>query len=269
MTATGGDGAGNGAGAGIAALPMYDLPGTQAVNDRLWTAVRAALGHGPAHLTRGADPWDVWRAPDLLVAQTCGLPYRACLHAQVGLVATPVCALPDCPPGYYNSALVVRADDPRDRLAAFAGARLAYNEGLSQSGWAAPMAHTERAGLRFGSVLRTGAHAASARAVAQGRADIAALDALTWRLLGRLDPQQTARLRVLERTAPTPALPYITAGTRDPGPLHDALAQGLAALDDSDREALGIEGVTILPPDAYLALPLPAPPPARDTVIPG
>jgi len=78
----------------IASLPMYDRPETRAANDRLWQAMRDALGYGPKGLTRNENPWDIWRAPDLLFAQTCSLPYRLALLDRVDIVATPVHALP-------------------------------------------------------------------------------------------------------------------------------------------------------------------------------
>jgi hypothetical protein len=65
----------------IAALPMYDRPETAGANDRFWESVRDHLGYGPMTLTRGRDHWDIWQSPDLVLAQTCGLPFRAKLCA--------------------------------------------------------------------------------------------------------------------------------------------------------------------------------------------
>lgn len=39
----------------IAGFPMYDRPETAAAHDRLWSAIRARLGYGPARLTRAYD----------------------------------------------------------------------------------------------------------------------------------------------------------------------------------------------------------------------
>jgi len=245
----------------IAWLGMYDMAPLRAVNDRFWTGIRNALGKGPDRLSRDADPWEVWQSPDLLLAQTCGMPYRTRLHGTVTLVATPDHGLPGCPPGHYNSVLVVRADAPGETPEDFAGTTLAYNEALSQSGWAAPSAYFAARGIRFSELLQTGAHAASARAVAEGRADIAGIDAVTWALLRDHDPVVGA-LRVIGTTAPTPALPYITAATRDPEPLRAALRHAVAALSPVDRAALHLRGIEILPESAYLAVPTPPPPPA-------
>lgn len=251
----------------IASLPMYDRPEIAPATDRLWAAVRDGLRRrgmaAPAALTRGAaDLWPQWTAPDLVLSQTCGYPYRSRLHGQVTLVGTPDFAVEGCPPGYYRSLFVVRAGDGRETLAAFNGARLAYNDALSQSGWAAPQTHAAQAGLRLAPGPCTGGHRLSARAVAEGRADLAALDAVTWRLIGVHDPALAGALRVIAATDPTPGLPYITALGQDAGQTFGAVAQAIAGLATADRAALGLCGLIALPAAAYLAVPTP-PGPAR------
>ncbi|MGR3698085.1 MAG: phosphate/phosphite/phosphonate ABC transporter substrate-binding protein [Roseovarius sp.] len=244
----------------IASLPMYDRPETAAANDALWQGIRDALGTGPEHLTREGDLWNHWQSPDLLLSQTCGYPYRARLHGQVTLVGSPVLDLPDCPPGYYYSVFVVRADDPRTDPQEFATARLAYNDALSQSGWAAPQNWATARGFAFTTPIHTGTHRASALTVAEGGADIAALDALTWKLMQAHDPFTTG-LRVLARTNPTPTLPYITALGRDADAMRAAVAHAIEALPSDTRATLGLKGVTFIAATDYLAQPNPAPPP--------
>lgn len=255
----------------IASLPMYDRPETAAANDRLWAGIvraLAALGiDAPPALDRTTGLWETWLSPDLLLSQTCGLPYRARLHADVTLVASPVCDLPGTPPGHYHSVIVARRDDARESFAAFDGATLAINDALSQSGWAAPSAEAAEIGIAFGAIRETGAHAASARAVAEGAADIAAIDALSWRAIRRWDDCAPA-LREIGTTRPTPALPWITARGRDPAPLAQALSEALAGLSPEDRDALGIVGATWIPPEAYLAVPRPPAPPANEPDLP-
>lgn len=239
-------------------LGMYDLPPIQGANDRFWAGIRGALGFGPEHLNREDDVWQIWTDPDLVLAQTCGMPYRTRLHGKVSLVATPDYGLPGCPPGHYNSVLVMRQDDPR-ALDALKGARFAYNEALSQSGWAAPMTHLRAQGLEFDKLLATGGHIHSARAVADGRADLAGLDALTWDLLCEHDPVAT-QLRVVERTTPTPTLPYITALGRDAGQIANAVQSAIHDMDDEDRKTLHLRGLVQIPPEDYLRVPTPPPP---------
>ncbi|WP_120501906.1 phosphate/phosphite/phosphonate ABC transporter substrate-binding protein [Roseovarius sp. EL26] len=245
----------------IASLSMYDRPETAASNDRLWAAIRTALGRGPEILTRDGDVWDHWLSPNLILAQTCGYPFRARLHDKVTLVGTPVYDLHDCPDGHYYSVIVARADDPRDAPKDFAGARFAYNEALSQSGWAAPQNHATLNGFTFTNPIQSGAHRNSARMVAEGQADCASLDALSWKLMQRHDDFAT-NLKVVEHTTPTPVLPYITAKTQNPEPLFNAMTQAIAALSPEDRNTLAIKGITRIPAAQYLTIPNPAAPPA-------
>ncbi len=253
----------------IVALPMYDRVENRAATDRYWSLIRAALAargiDAPAALRRGdPDLMPQWTDPALLLSQTCGFPYRAKLHGHVQLVGTPDFGVTGCPPGHYRSVLIARADDPRDHLAQFDGASLAYNDAMSQSGWAAPQNHAARHGLTLRAGPRTGAHAASLAAVATGQADVAALDAVTWSLLAEHDPQAKA-VKVIGHTDPTPGLPYITAATRDSGAIFDAIAEAITLLDATERKALRLSGIVRIPAQDYLSVPTPAPPAAFST----
>lgn len=248
----------------IASFGMYDRAETAAANDRFWALIREGLRDAgvpaPDHLTRGAAAyWPAWESADLILSQTCGYPFRARLHGTVELVGTPDYALPGCPAGHYNSVFVVRARDARRSLGEFQDARFAYNEPMSQSGWAGPQTHANSLGVTFNTTLQTGGHRLSAQAVAEGRADIAALDALTFALCQRYDPFM-AQLREITRTAPTPALPYITAQGRDAGICFAAIAAAIAALSPDDRETLSLRGLVRIAAQNYLAVPTPPPP---------
>ena len=96
-------------------------------------------------------------------------------------------------------------------------------------------------GRFFGSVVVSGAHAASVPMVAEGGADLAAIDAVSWRYCRRFLPE-AARLRVLMLTEPTPGLPYIAAAGTETGPHADAVEAAVAGVDGETREALGLVG---------------------------
>ena len=250
----------------IASLPMYDLPDCRAANDRYWALIRDGLRRAglaaPDALTRGMPDFMAhWQRADLVLSQTCGYPFRAVLQGKVTLIGTPDFGLQGCPPGYYQSVILVRADDTRDGLSAFKDTRFAYNDALSQSGWAAPQIHAAGLGFQFKPAVQTGGHALSARAVLDGHADIAAIDAATWRLLQRND-EKMAGLRVVGRTEPTPCLPYIAALGLNHRGIFDAVAAAIAGLEQTDRETLGIRRILYIPAVAYLAVPTPAPPKA-------
>lgn len=244
-----------------AMLGMYDVPQLAAANDRFWSAIRAELGDGPEILDRSRDFWDIWRDPEMIFSQTCGMPFRTALHGLVRLVGTPDYGLPGCAPGYYNSVIIARADTSGDCMADFSGQRFGYNDSVSQSGWAAPMTHALQQNAQFDRLVQTGGHLASAKAVEEGTADIAGIDALTWLLIKQYQPL-AQHLREVERTEPTPGLPYITAWRRDPGPIRVAVETAIRSLSSEDREQLHLRGLVQIPEAAYLAIPTPPAPSA-------
>ncbi len=245
----------------IASLPMYDMPPIRGANDRFWALIRDGLrAHGiaaPDALTRGAETlWPQWQAPDLVLSQTCGMPYRTRLHGHVTLIGTPDYGLPGCPPGYYRSVFVAHRDDPRSDIAEFDESLMAYNEAVSQSGWAAPLHHAAKLGIRLHPALQTGGHRLSLLAVAGGRAPIAALDALTWDLLRGSTPE-AAVVKVVGYTDPTPVLPYISATGADQPMMFAVIARAIAGLTPQDRATTRLRGIVAIPAETYLAVPTP------------
>lgn len=248
----------------IASLGMYDRAEAQGSNDRLWALIRDGMRAqglaAPDNLTRGADAyWAAWAAPDLTLSQTCSFPYRANLHDAVTLIGTPDFGVTGCAPGYYRSIYVARVDDPRYHWTEFHGATLAFNEDLSQSGWAAPQNHAAQHGISLRPHLRTGGHLLSARAVAGGRAEIAAIDAVTWAMIARWE-DFVRDLKVVGQTDPTPGLPYIAAKGADAARMFDVISAAIAALSAQDRDTLCLRGLVRIEPETYLAVPFPPTP---------
>lgn len=244
----------------IASLPMYDMPPAQGANDRLWAAIRDGMRAwgmvAPDALTRTADLFAQWEAPDLVLSQTCGMPYRTRLHDMVTLIGTPDFGVAGAPAGYYRSVFVAHRDDARTRLDQFDGAKLAYNETISQSGWAGPLHHMAERGLRLRAHVHTGGHRLSLAAVAAGQAEIASLDVISWDMLQSFHAD-AARVQVIEMTDPTPGLPYIAAAGVDGAVMFDIIARAIAGLSDADRAATRLKGIVAIPARDYLAVPTP------------
>lgn len=252
-------------GAMIAALPMYDLPEIRPATDELWRAIAAALADGgidapPAALARGPAETDLWTAPDLLLAQTCGYPLTHDLAGRVRLVATPCYTAPGCDGPLYASLLVTRRGDARS-LADMRGRRAAFNMATSQSGYAAlraAAAPLARGGRFFGGLVETGAHVASIAAVRDGRADICAVDAVLHELLVRHRPHALDGLEVIGTTPSAPGLPLITARgrpDREVAILRAALAA--VAADPglvSVRRDLLLDGFAAVPEAGYATI---------------
>jgi len=243
----------------IASLAMYDLPWLQEANDRLWARIAAAVrDHGvadvPAGLTRGADLEEVWRSPELLLAQSCGYPLMTQLRGRVQLVATPHYDVEGCDGAFHRAAIVVHASNPAASLADLRGARAGLNDPQSNTGmnlFRAAVAPVAGGTAFFGEVLVTGSHAQSLEALAAGRIDVASIDAVTLALIRRHAPEQARAIRILDWTAATPGLPLITSASTPPetvATLRDVLAE---LNTDPSLGALCINGLEIFPVENY------------------
>lgn len=227
-----------------ASLAMYARPELDADHSALWSAMRENLADqgikAPAHLDPDGVGYDFWEAPDMLFSQTCGYPFRTRLKGKVALVGTPDYGLQGCPPGYYHSVIVACRSSVFAHGADLNGALFAFNEGDSQSGYYGPKRYFADMGISVATGEQTGSHLASARAVATGVADLAAIDAVTWHNLVAFEPF-TSELAVLAKTKPVPGLPIITARADLVPRLQAAL---IYALESEPRaaKALGIVG---------------------------
>ena len=246
-----------------ASLPMYSLPEVRDHTDRLWTAVaeelrRLGVAGVPDTLERPADHRDAWRPHGLLLSQSCGYPAAGALRGVVRIVATPHYTAPGCDGLRYSSVVAVRASSRATTLPALRGTVCAFNARDSHSGYNALRAMIAPiAGGRpfFAATIETGAHVASIEAVRDGRADVCAIDCVTWALLTRHRPASLSGLAVLARTEAMPGLPFVTGGGRPDAAvatLRRALARALARADLADtRDALLIAGVSASALDTY------------------
>jgi ABC-type phosphate/phosphonate transport system substrate-binding protein len=250
----------------IASLPMYDLPALRQATDDWWSGLARALTAAglegvPKRLTREANSEELWCRPDLLISQTCGYPLTHALAGQVRLVATPAYHVEGCDGALYRSVFLVRDDDPAEALADLCGRRVAVNSRASQSGYNClrhALALLAEQGPLFSEVVVTGTHGASLAALRDSRADLAAVDCVTYALTARAEPSAVAGLRVLAWSAAAPGLPYITRADIGEDELA-ALRQGLLAAAAEPglaaaRRALALTGFEVLPLEAYAAI---------------
>jgi phosphonate transport system substrate-binding protein len=188
---------------------------------------------------------------DLDAAFTCGLPYvwqSAREPSPVRLLAAPV--LPGARyagrPVYFADVVVGRASEFHS-LADLRGARFAFNQDASFSGYVLPRYHlltlNETLGF-FGAALRTGSHAASLDWVEDGRADCAAIDSVVLEMELRQRPERATAFRVVESIGPAP-MPPVIAASRLPQEEHTRLAAALLAMHThpAGQDILGQGGV--------------------------
>ena len=187
----------------------------------LWELLRPSLEKAGLQDVASALTWPQdynahWLAPNLLLSQSCGYPFTDELAGKVKLVGAFVYDAPHCNGIDCRSVVVARAAQGHWALEGFRGGRAAFNTTHSQSGYnafRALLAPLARGGQFFESTLETGGHSASVDAVREGRADLAAIDCVTYAELSRYTPQATEGLRIITTTAAYPGLPLITANT--------------------------------------------------------
>ncbi|MEQ1702143.1 MAG: hypothetical protein ABMA25_18685, partial [Ilumatobacteraceae bacterium] len=175
----------------VASLAMYPFAPLRAATDDLWSVVRRHLGGGPPSLEWVVVTPDVWRHPQLLLAQACGWPLVTELADRVAVVGTFDYDVPGCEHGTYRSVIISRHDTTLDELRSHSGVVAVINSDDSLSGWISLQVAW---GGRPSTVLETGAHLQSVRAVADGRADVASIDAVTWAHVAHLEPSLVAGL---------------------------------------------------------------------------
>jgi ABC-type phosphate/phosphonate transport system substrate-binding protein len=247
----------------LASLPMYDLPETEDATRTLWQGVAehlrdAGIPDVPDALTRHPSVPEHWLSPDLLFSQTCGYPLTHALKGRVRLVATPCYDAPGCEGAEYCSIVVVPANASTRSFADLRGKRAAFSSPHSHSSvnalraLAAPLAE---AGHFFGEAIQTGSHAASLELVTAVKADVAAIDCVTFALLSHYRPSAVANVRELCRSASAPGLPYVASGATGVRRVAQ-LRKGLeAAMYDPTfaeaRAALLLKGVQVLPEEEY------------------
>lgn len=250
----------------FATLPMYDWPEVAPVWDALWAETHthiteAGIASQP-RLRRSADYPADWLEPDLLLGQTCGWPYISRLRGNVLPFARFDFGLDTARAGDYFSVFVMRKD-ARPSTKSEIGARIAsgeltvaVNDRHSQSGlrvlgecFAAPFT------IRAERLLLSGGHRASIRAVAEGRADIAAIDAQSWRLA--LQHEAAAGdVAVVARSDEAPGLPLITApsfASHHPI-LFEAMQRAVATLGPELERTIGLRGIVPAHADGYARL---------------
>jgi ABC-type phosphate/phosphonate transport system substrate-binding protein len=205
---------------GAASWPMYDLPELDLFHDALWSLVRAELAERgtstPDRLSHRPRLPEAWTRPDLVVSQACGWPLVTELNRRVTTVGTFRYRVPSAEGGTYRSRIVSRRARSDLELSDLAGRTAAVNARNSLSGWVSLVAELGRSGGWPGPVLVTGSHAESLRALADGRADIASIDAVTYALVERLRPELVDHLVDVGSGPRVPCLPIIgPAGLSD------------------------------------------------------
>lgn len=184
----------------------------------------------------------LWLHPALLFAQTCWGPMEIGLSEHVQVIGQPNYDAFEGGQGeLYSSALVMRADDapsarsPDDGsslvpLDLLRGMRFTFNNSDSMSGLVGLKRDLEAKGESldiFSERSESGGHRASIVAIAEGKADVAAIDCQSWAQAQRFEPA-AQKLAVVGWTRRRKGLPFITARTT-PEKIVAAMREAVAA----------------------------------------
>ncbi|TPK79513.1 phosphate ABC transporter substrate-binding protein [Mesorhizobium sp. B2-4-18] len=190
----------------------------------------------------------LWMHPALLFAQTCWGPMELGLSRHVQVVGQPSYDAYEGGQGeLYSSALVMRSGEgpevrsPTDGKALLPldlirGRRFTFNSLDSMSGIIALTRDLKAAGENldiFSSHSESGGHRDSIVTVAEGKADVAAIDCESWALARRFEPA-ARKIVIVGWTARRKGLPYITARTT-PEKTVRAMREALAGLAEQPR----------------------------------
>lgn len=171
----------------------------------------------PAEVEWPTDLLPHWRDDSLLLSQTCGYPLVALLP-DVQVVGAFHSNAPGCEGLRYRSWLVARKEDEDLTISDFHGRRAVSNSNDSHSGYnslrhvIAPLA---RDGEFFRNTLISGSHCQSLAALRDRRADMAAIDCITWALLSLHHPEELSGVAIIGKTPLCASLPLITSAKTD------------------------------------------------------
>ena len=189
------------------------------------------------------------RDPAMWFGHTCGYPLMTRLLEHVRPFCVPLFDVPGTSGKLYSSRFIVAADSDIDSIAASRGRVAAINGPDSNSGMNV-LRHAVAAladGKRFfDRVVTTGRHLDSLRAVAEGAADIAAIDCVSFQLIADIEPELCARVRVIGDSVQTCGLPLVmprgAIGDCDTARLTAQLNRALERCDDAPRRVLHLAG---------------------------
>ena len=182
----------------------------------------------------------VLRDPELFIGHTCGYPLMKHLQDAVTPFCVPVFNVSGVEGNLYSSRFIVAAESDIGSLAECAGRIVAINNRDSNSGMNVlrhAIAKLNPAGTFFTSVISSGGHLQSLTAVAEKRADVAAIDCVSFQLIEDRWPELTSRVRSIGNSIKTCGLPLVVPNSKLAASNTDRIVQVLnQALDQVDPE---------------------------------
>lgn len=201
----------------IASLPMYDWPETRSITDEWWQGLHKALvkegvSTAPSWLSRHSNDHHNWKSADLIVGQTCGYPYTHGYADHLRILGIPDYNVSGCDNYQYQSLILCRKDQPFSDLTSFRNSIAVINNYGSHSGFSAfrhSIAKVAESRKFFKQVLISGGHRFSMEALCLKKADICAVDPVSFALAQKYVPELVEPLQIITFTEPAPCLPLV------------------------------------------------------------
>jgi len=218
--------------------------------------ISLCFDHDPAFLEK----------PDLWFGHTCGYPLMTRLKDHVSPFCVPLFDVPGTDGKYYSSRIIVAARSAIETIADSRGHVAAMNDPDSNSGMnvlrhavaEVPDREQPCGGQFFDSVLTSGGHLQSLKAVASGAADIAAIDCVSYQLIADWRPQLCAGIRIIADSVKTCGLPLVMSHrdivNADIAAMTEHLNRALELCDDTVRSTLHLNGFARVQLDDYRSI---------------
>lgn len=200
----------------------------------------------------------VLRDPGLLFGHTCGYPLMKHLQDAVTPFCVPVFKVAGVSGNLYSSRIIVAADSEIDSLADCGNRIAAINGSDSNSGMNVlrhAIAKLDPATPFFASTINSGGHLHSLTAVAEGRADVAAIDCVSFQLIEDRWPELTARVRSIGDSVKTCGLPLVLPNSNlastSTGDILTTLNEALNQIDPRVKQRLRLSHFESVSLDDY------------------
>lgn len=203
----------------------------------------------------------LWHRDNCLFSQSCGYPLMHEYQKHLQAIAIPDYNTGDNEPGLYRSVFIINEDSPYQRLAELRGGVAAVNGWDSQSGFNC-LRHSllplDDGAPFFSKTVISGGHRNSIKLVTEGACDIAAIDQVTFTLIRRCCPAELSGIRIIEKSAAAPCLPFVTS-IHSSLDLKAGLLRALAFVFDLTeladvRRALLLKGFFPAEPESYFCI---------------
>ena len=196
--------------------------------------------------------------PALWFGQACGYPLMTRLRDTLTPISVPVFDIHGCDHTSYSSLLIVPVDSKITTLQQCQGLRAVINTSDSNSGMNVlrhAVAAFNRQGTFFSRIKISGSHLKSLTEVANQRADIAAIDCVSYRFIEDSWPELAARVRSIGFSAKTCGLPFVMpnpgVGNNNLDGITENLNQALSLLADKHKGRLHLQAFEKVDIDEY------------------